>query len=448
MKIKRVLSFILLAAMLVGCVALAASCGGDKTPPACTTHTDANEDLKCDVCGAELEPEEEPCDEHMDTDDDNHCDLCDAIMFLPVDVSVTIKSENGQPITDVTVELHKTRGEITTSKTDASGVAKFELLPGEYTFRVEGVPDGWYVEGTGKKLDVSDDNKAFSFVAVDNNPDGSEEKPYYVGTDVVEKTFKNGETFNYFTKGSGKYLIITNKNAKVIYDGDEYLPDENGKLRVYIKAAADTNSQTNFKVMNIASGENKIAVEFEILPGASEKPIEATSGKLIAVEIEGEISMFYKWVATESGYMILVSDTVDNNIMMHNLTSYEVTRYTDGGKVLYLAVTKGDEVMINVGSKSETKSTVEFEIAVAGGNEANPLEFNSAFNFRIKSGKTVCFKYTGDANALTVNASGVKLAINGVEQTAVAGVYTLNVSKNDIITIVAGSSNADISITE
>ena len=47
-----------------------ASCGGK---PACTAHTDANGDLKCDTCGAAVE-----CTSHVDKNHDQKCDKCKA----------------------------------------------------------------------------------------------------------------------------------------------------------------------------------------------------------------------------------------------------------------------------------------------------------------------------------------------------------------------------------
>ena len=54
------------------------SCKPDEpTNEPCKTHVDANEDGKCDVCGAEVEVE--TCDDHIDTDGDNLCEICGAV---------------------------------------------------------------------------------------------------------------------------------------------------------------------------------------------------------------------------------------------------------------------------------------------------------------------------------------------------------------------------------
>ena len=63
-KFTRILALVL--ALVMVCVALA-SCGGEKT----CEHVDADHDLKCDNCGADV-----PCTEHKDEDGDKKCDYC------------------------------------------------------------------------------------------------------------------------------------------------------------------------------------------------------------------------------------------------------------------------------------------------------------------------------------------------------------------------------------
>lgn len=70
----RIFSLLLVLVMVVGVLA---SCG-PKQPPACTTHTDANGDLKCDTCGAAV-----ACTNHVDANHDQKCDKCKAKVDCP-----------------------------------------------------------------------------------------------------------------------------------------------------------------------------------------------------------------------------------------------------------------------------------------------------------------------------------------------------------------------------
>ena len=66
----RIFSFLLVLVMAVG---MLASCGGGGGTT-CTAHTDANHDLKCDTCGADV-----ACTDHVDVKPrDQKCDYCKA----------------------------------------------------------------------------------------------------------------------------------------------------------------------------------------------------------------------------------------------------------------------------------------------------------------------------------------------------------------------------------
>ena len=62
----RILSLLLVLVMAVG---MLASCGGG--PATCTNHTDADGNLKCDTCGADV-----ACTNHVDKNHDQKCDAC------------------------------------------------------------------------------------------------------------------------------------------------------------------------------------------------------------------------------------------------------------------------------------------------------------------------------------------------------------------------------------
>ena len=49
---KKIICAFLAIVMIIGCVGILASCGGDKT---CTEHVDEDGDSKCDKCGEAVE---------------------------------------------------------------------------------------------------------------------------------------------------------------------------------------------------------------------------------------------------------------------------------------------------------------------------------------------------------------------------------------------------------
>ena len=72
---NRIVCLLLALVMVVGSVAVLASCG-EEPPVACTNHVDANHDGKCDTadCGASVAVN------HVDKNQDSYCDGCGAAM--------------------------------------------------------------------------------------------------------------------------------------------------------------------------------------------------------------------------------------------------------------------------------------------------------------------------------------------------------------------------------
>ena len=69
---KKILCLALTVVMLLGCIAMFASCGE------CTNHVDPDKDGKCNNCGADIQAA--GCTEHADANNDGFCDNCDTPM--------------------------------------------------------------------------------------------------------------------------------------------------------------------------------------------------------------------------------------------------------------------------------------------------------------------------------------------------------------------------------
>ncbi len=70
---KRIISALLALVMIVGVIGVLASCGEE-----CTSHVDADQNGKCDNCGADVKVEK--CDKCVDKNKDGKCDVCKSKM--------------------------------------------------------------------------------------------------------------------------------------------------------------------------------------------------------------------------------------------------------------------------------------------------------------------------------------------------------------------------------
>ena len=64
------------------------TCGATVEAPACTNHTDANNDQKCDTCGATVEAP--ACTNHIDANGDFKCEFCKVLLVKDEDI-ITIE---------------------------------------------------------------------------------------------------------------------------------------------------------------------------------------------------------------------------------------------------------------------------------------------------------------------------------------------------------------------
>lgn len=431
---KRLLA--LLAGLLVMVAMLAlVGCNDDKPEnKPCQTHTDANEDGACDVCGAAVEIE--VCDDHIDTDGDNLCEICGAVCVPPLDCTILLKDEQGKAMAGISLTLQGEDGMVVEAVTDAAGKIAKAIVPGKYTVNFEGLAEGWYVEGNASVIEIADGSISFDFVAIDNNPDGSEEKPYYVGDESVSLTFPAGATYFCFTRGtSSRYLVVENANAKVSYEGTDYLP-ENGVIRILVAGAADTNSTMPFTVTNTSDAENTIAVRFESLPGTQDNPYEAVLDQVLMADVPKEGTVYYSFTAQSSGYLVLTSETEANNIMMYNLTSYVVTGYTDGGKSVCILVAAGDTVSISIASKAmDDVNSVQFKLELHSGAAGDPVPVYGNGSLRLAASGAISLVYHGESKTMSVPADSLTLALNGVAQESTGGSYIFVVAEGDVIAL-------------
>ena len=409
MKAFRILALVL--CVLLCAMALIACDGGDDPQP-CETHNDADKDGICDVCSAEVDV---PCTEHTDKNNDRFCDDCNEL--IPVakyTVTVTVKDENGTPLSDISVVLRKENSNALSGMTNESGVVSGELVAGKYMLIVEGLPEYWYATGNYSTIQVNATSTAFEVTAVDNTPNGTTEKPFPAedaeSGETAVSQMPAGATYWYTTKGESRYLVIENSNIKVSYEGTEYLPDVGGTVRVLL-STSDVNENTMFAVINTADSVNTVTIGFEALPGTLGNPYVATLGVEQTATVKAGYSVYYTVTADKSGWLVLSSLSDTNNIMLFNTTASTVSNATNGAKTAMLYVNQGDVIRVTVSTLLEAPSDetlplpqdeIAFTLSVCTGSESNPILFWDSCEISLASGETLHFRYMGEAGSLMV----------------------------------------------
>ena len=334
------------------------SCG--ETPDECTEHTDANGDEKCDTCGADV-PAEDECTEHIDADGDYLCDECGAAVIpkapAQVDVTFTVKDDEGDVLAGITVILANEENDeynVTTAASDAEGKITAKVYVGSYSVYYDYDTDalGYYLTQTGT-ITVTDETTALELFLIDNNPNGTLEKPYIISAGENSSTIPASTSYNYIIyRAVNLYFGATGAaGAKVTYGECEYTADANGKID-FALLGTDTNSAETLVIANTTEAEITITVEINSAPGTYGNPIvvENVGAAITTAPIASGSTVYYTYTATAAGVFKITIGTDGAYVSMANNNTYESVNSAEDAQdgVLVLEVNEGDVIMIDL----------------------------------------------------------------------------------------------------
>ncbi len=358
MSIKRFFSSLSLLALCFALMLTLASCDKCKSG-----HVDSDKDFICDVCGSDM-----PCD-HMDADGDFLCDKCGEFYEAPTvtsDFKITVYTEDGGTLSSVKVSIFDDGKKVFDSVTGEDGTVSGNLAVGEYFVSFELTEESnIYIPASDFNITANGSN-IFSYNAVDNTPDGSAEKPFFISEDEHTYTIPAGATYNFTLKGEKRTMVIENSNISVNFSGIDYTPDS-GKVEISVYGPDDpSDPPTAFTVTNTSNTENEVTLRFVWKVGSRNNPITAELGTSYTTDIiTSENTVYYILTATEDCTLELTSSTANGYISMMNLNTSAASNSTNGtaGSSITLSGVKlGDKVLIQVSVIGDGSSTVSFTI--------------------------------------------------------------------------------------
>ncbi len=212
------------------------------------------------------------------------------------------------------------------------------------------------------------------------NPDGVEiygtgtaDDPYIETPDAESHTVKTlsipaGKSVFYsIYRVGGRILTINDANAYVVCDGTKHTAS-GGKVSFKVVDALASDAIA-FEIGNTGSAAASFTITFTDIEGSMANPtIIKNAGAEVALNLEegNETGHFYKYTAEQTGTLklyLLGDDTVtEKSVLLATNNSSFVTRSTDSpeegevktddsGTYIELAVEKGDEIAITVGTK-------------------------------------------------------------------------------------------------
>ena len=334
---KKILIIILVLCLSVGLAAC----------KKCKDHVDVDDDYLCDNCGENFDDGDEVKPEPPAT---NH-----KVVFV-------VKYSTGEAVSGVKFSL--VRGDFKldlVSGSDGRAEATLENLAYSVDYDYESLPEYCTADITGIKIEAS--TSEVELVIVDNRPDGSMAKPFFIVNNLTEVTLGAGEEIYYTYKGSSvKFLSVNSESVLVSLGGESYsLADGNLPVRI----EPEIGTATLFSVKNTAQTETTFTLSLIAPEGSSENPY-LLNGNGTTVTVNCETSVFYRWVADKDGVLTLSSDDARNNISVTKVLEDDVIKVeqTGGQSSVSMEVKEGEVITIGV-SALEGKKGEPFDVEIS-----------------------------------------------------------------------------------
>lgn len=333
---------------------------------------------------------------------------------VEVDCTVTILDQDGT-VMPLLAFILTSRADGTTlqATTDEVGKAALTLTAGTYTVSYEALPEGYLADTA--TLTVAEDTAALTVQVMNNIPNGSADRPFVIVDETTTVTIPAGASVTYVTYGAvDRTFHMSDAALTVTYLEVEYTPDAEGKITVPLVSdgprdpayltltnASDTDVTGTFTIeADLGSLNNPILVE--------------TAGEAVTATVPKDATVYYKWIATKDGVLMVLSETPNNHISMTNLNTSVNSYFTDGTACEYIAVSVGDEVLVAVASKDTTVDShdVTFSLSDHTGKIDDPVPVKKdTVILAHQAAEGRVYSYEGNATLMTVKGEGVTVTV-------------------------------------
>ena len=290
-----------------------------------------------------------------------------------VDCAFTVKDQDGIPVAGVTFAIKQAGVKVAEATSDAQGKVSAKVPVGSGVVEFTDLPDQYSADSS--KIEFTEATTAMELTVMNTVPNGKADRPFVLTEDRTVMTIAaKGDVYYTFYGGSNRYLLVENTTATITYKEKTYAPDENGMLKVDI-VADNTREPVTFAISNPGAADITVTLLIQSKEGSIENPTELTAlNTPVTVIVPKEGTVYYKWVSTVDGVLMVSSDHPLNNITLTNQRNSAASYFTDGSACEYIGVKQGDAVLISVGSKSKDSETeISFSISATAGSQADPV---------------------------------------------------------------------------
>lgn len=345
--------------------------------------------------------------------------------------TVSVKLDNGDSVSGAkfTLTLGEENYDLVSGE---DGTVKADLPAGTYSisYDYDSLPSGCYPYT--ETVEIAADTTEILLTIVDNNPNGTAEKPFFISEDVTAVSVEAGGEVHYVYRGAAmRYLTIENEGVSVTYKDTEYKA-ENGKVTVLI--TPQMGEMTSFFVKNNTDAKIETSMSLVSPEGSMENPYDF-EGNSADISVPAGEAVYYEYVAEKNGILVVSSASELNNIALTNTNTYAVTSFTAGAAGTYMLVSEGDSVIIAVSSTdAENEAVIDVAVNCYSGTDGDAVpvvtEFveislpaGAAVTFFAETGKTVGLSNpsvtltVGDKDYTPTDDEAIALTLEGEGET-------------------------------
>ncbi|MBQ9070148.1 MAG: hypothetical protein IJY23_02195 [Clostridia bacterium] len=310
-----------------------------------------------------------PCVEHTDDNGDHICDVCEEIIFeedVEVTVELNIKDTDGLPLCGVKAIFTDEDGNIVISgESDADGKASATLYVGRHsvTYDYDSASLGYYLSET-TSVQVAKDTTTLELYLMDNNPDGTAEKPYAISADDESITIGANTSYYYIIyRAVDVSFELSGEGVKVTYGENVYTPDGDGKIK-FALLGEDTNSVASLLIENTTAAEKTYSVKVESVPGSYGNPfvIESVGATVTTATITSDDIVYYSYTASADGTFTVTLTSEKSSISMTNARNSQNANTSSEAETqtISLTVKEGDVILIDCSTTAKDGVVVTF----------------------------------------------------------------------------------------
>ena len=330
-----------------------------------------------------------------------------------VTCAFTVKDQDGNPVVDVTFAVKQGGIKVAEATSDADGKATVQVPVGSGVVEFIRLPENFEADST--KADFSDATATMELTVRNITPNGEADRPFVLIEDSTNITLSAKSSVYYiFYGGANRYLLMENTVATITHKEQTYAPDENGNVTMNIVTDGPREPIT-FAINNPTDAELTVTLLVKSVEGSLDNPVIITKlNTPVTATVPKEGTVYYKWVATLDGVLMVSSDNPLNNITLTNQRNSAASYFTDGSACEYIVVKTGDTVLVSVGSNSgDGETDITFTLSATVGSKEDPVIMGKdRVAFYYEADVTFAYSYTpADDTAKSIKVKGASAVV-------------------------------------